>query len=51
MLDEELAFHDRATLCTGGVTPVPVAVSRVVVTCALLVNVKFVLAAPATDGV
>ncbi len=51
MPDDELAFQDKATLCTGGVTPVPVAVSKVVVTCALLVNVKFVLSAPAADGV
>ena len=50
-MEEELAFQDKATLCTGGVTAVPVAVSRVVVTCALLVKVRFVLSVPATDGV
>jgi hypothetical protein len=50
MLGEVLAFHDRLTLWVGAGVPVPVDKSVVVEGCALLVNVRVALSAPATSG-
>lgn len=45
-----LAVQDKPTVWTGGATPVPVVVSVVVVTWALLVKLRLELSAPATSG-
>jgi hypothetical protein len=50
MFGEPLAFHDKVTVCAGAATPVPLAVPVSVEGCALLVNVRVALAAPATWG-
>ena len=50
MSDEELALHDKLTVCAGAGVPVPVRVSVAVAGWALLVNVSVALAAPATGG-
>ena len=50
MLGDELAFQESATECVAAATPVPVRVSVFVGDCALLVNVRVAVAAPATVG-
>ena len=50
MSGEELALHDKLTVCVGAGVPVPVRVSVAVDDWALLVNVSAPLAAPSTSG-
>jgi len=50
MFEDELAFHERFTVCDDAAVPVPVRVCAVVEGWALLVNVRVALAEPALSG-
>jgi hypothetical protein len=50
MFEEELASHDRLTVCAGAGVPVPLRVCAVVEGCASLANVRVAFAEPALSG-
>jgi hypothetical protein len=50
MFDDELAFHDRLTVCVGAAVPVPLNASAVLEVSALLVKVRVPAADPAAEG-
>jgi hypothetical protein len=50
MFEEELASHDKLTVCADAGVPVPLRVWAVVEGCASLVNVRVPFAEPALSG-